>query len=91
MLPPAGVASSVENRDPPATFSAGTYRLIVDVYVPSGPMLFGCEQLIEVVAGEDLTVIFSEIPEYRGSSFFWWAPGEIVMTHTTCPGGTPVP
>ncbi len=74
----------------PATFAPGRYRLVVEVYEPSGPMLFGCEQMIEVLLGEPLTVAFSEIPEYDGDGWFWTQAGED-MGFPTCPGGVPVP
>jgi hypothetical protein len=58
-------------RDEVAMFEPGTYRFIIEAYVPSGPMHYGCEQLIEVVEGEPLVVTISDMPAYTGGGFHW--------------------
>jgi hypothetical protein len=66
-----------------ATFEPGTYRFIIEAYVPSGDMLYGCEMDVQVVEGEPLTVALSSIPTYTGGGIHWTPPVE--LEYPDCP------
>ena len=54
-----------------SAFEPGTYRFIVEAYVPSGDMLYGCEMDVQVVEGEPLIVALSSIPTYTEAGIHW--------------------
>ena len=67
-----------------ATFEPGTYRFIIEAYVSSGPMRYGCEALIEVVESEPLALTVSSLPTYEEGGFHW-TPAE-QLQYPQCPG-----
>ena len=66
-----------------ATFEPGTYRFIIEAYVPSGNMRYGCEMPIQVVEGEPLVVTFTSLPTYTGNGIFWTPLDE--LEYPDCP------
>lgn len=66
-----------------AIFEPGTYRFIIEAYVPSGAMHYGCERQIEVVDGESLVVTLSDMPVYTGDGFHWTPDDE--LRYPDCP------
>jgi hypothetical protein len=69
--------------DQVVAFEPGTYRFIIEAYIPSGPMHFGCESRVQVVDGEPLVVTISSLPSYSGSGFHWTSPDE--LRYPDCP------
>lgn len=67
-----------------ATFEPGTYRFIIEAYVPSGNMRYGCEMPIQVVEGEPFVVVLSSIPTYSGDGIHWTPLDE--LEYPDCPG-----
>jgi hypothetical protein len=61
----------VEPFDDPASYESGTYRLFFEVWVPSGPMLFGCEAELPVIEGQESMLTVPSLPPYSGSSIEW--------------------
>ena len=61
----------------------GTYRFIIEAYVPSGPMHYGCEMPIEVDGREPLIITVSRLPTYTGGGFHWTAPEQ--LKYPDCP------
>jgi hypothetical protein len=66
-----------------ATFAPGTYRFIIEAYVPSGNMRYGCEMPIQVVEDEPLIVTLSSIPTYTESGIHWTPLDE--LEYPDCP------
>jgi hypothetical protein len=52
-------------------FEPGVYRFIIEAYVPSGDMHYGCEMPIEVADDQPLVVTISSLPPYTGSGIHW--------------------
>ncbi|NNC40609.1 MAG: hypothetical protein HKN95_07940, partial [Acidimicrobiia bacterium] len=69
--------------DEVAFFSPGTYRFIIEAYVPLGDMFYGCEQQIQVVEDEPTIVSLSSLPTYTSSGWHW-APYE-QLEYPDCP------
>ena len=61
----------------------GTYRFIIEAYVPSGPMHYGCEMPIEVDGDEPIVLTISSLPTYTGGGWHWTAPEQI--EYPDCP------
>ena len=61
----------------------GTYRFIIEAYVPSGPMHYGCEMPIEVDGGEPLVLTVSSLPTYTGVGWHWATPEQ--LRYPDCP------
>jgi hypothetical protein len=61
-----------------ATFGPGTYRFIIEAYVPSGAMHYGCEQQIRIVEDQPLVVTLSGMPIYTGGGFHWTPYDQLV-------------
>jgi len=61
----------------------GTYRFIIEAYVPSGPMHFGCEMPIEVDGGEPIVLTLSSLPTHTGGGWHWTAPE--LLEYPDCP------
>jgi hypothetical protein len=58
--------------DDAGKFPPGEYRLIIEAYIPSGDMRYGCER--QIVAQSKLasaTLILTSIPVYTGNSLSW--------------------
>ena len=55
----------------------GTYRFLIEAYVPSGPMHYGCEMPIEVDGGEPLVLTVSSLPTYTGVGWHWATPEQL--------------
>jgi len=67
-----------------ATFEPGTYRFVVEAFVPSGEMRYGCERLIEVIKDETLALTISELPPYTRDGFHW-TPYVDQLRYPDCP------
>lgn len=65
------------------TVEPGTYRFIIEAYVPSGPMHYGCEMPIAVDEGEPLVLTLSSLPTYTGGGWHWTSPEE--LRYPDCP------
>lgn len=65
------------DEDRVVTFDPGDYRFVIEAYVPSGRMHFGCERRIEVVEGQPLVVTITSLPSYSGDGFHWTATDEL--------------
>jgi hypothetical protein len=68
-----------------ATFEPGTYRFIIEAYVPSGNMYYGCEMPIQVVEDEPLIVTLSSIPTYTESGIGWTPLDELEYCQVSVP------
>lgn len=66
-----------------ATFQPGTYRFIIEAYVPSGRMRHGCEMSVQVVEGEPLVVTISSLPTYTDDGFHWKPDDQLL--YPDCP------
>lgn len=62
----------------------GTYRFIIEGYVPSGPMHYGCEMPIDVDGREPLVIPISSLPTYTGEGWHWTPPGR-EFRYPDCP------
>jgi hypothetical protein len=67
-----------------AMFEPGTYRFIIEAYVPSGDMHYGCEMPIQVVDGQPSVVTLTSLPTYTDSGIHWIPLDE--LEYPDCPG-----
>lgn len=82
VAPPAEGPSS-DFTGEAAIFEPGTYRFIIEAYVPSGNMHYGCEMPIQVVEGEPLVVTFTSLPVYTEDGLLWTPLDE--LRYPVCP------
>jgi hypothetical protein len=61
----------------------GTYRFIIEGYVPWDAVQFGCEMEVEVVEDKPLIVTLSSIPTYTGTGIGWAPLSE--LEYPDCP------
>jgi hypothetical protein len=61
----------------------GTYRFIIEAFVPNGAMHYGCEMPIEVDGGEPLVLTVSSLPTFTGPGWHWAAPEQ--LEYPDCP------
>jgi hypothetical protein len=67
-----------------AVFLPGEYRFVIEAWVPSGPMRYGCERQIVTQADRSTDVIvLTSIPEYTGDGLHWTPYTELAYPH--CP------
>jgi len=80
MLHPGGWNSI---PDETVIFEPGTYRFIIEAYVPAGATFYGCEMPVQVVESEPLVVTISSLPTYTGSGWHWTPYDE--LEYPDCP------
>jgi hypothetical protein len=66
-----------------AKFEPGVYRFIIEAYVPSGNMYYGCEMPIQIVDGQPFAVTFTDLPDYTDSGIHWTPLDE--LQYPDCP------
>lgn len=71
--------------DEAVKFPPGEYRFIIEAYVPSGEMRYGCERQIVTQTGYAFdTLVLTSIPEYTGNSLSWTTDYD-TLAYPHCP------
>jgi hypothetical protein len=71
--------------DDAVKFPPGEYRLIIEAYIPSGDMRYGCErQIVAQPKPASDTLVLTSIPVYTGNSLSWTSDYD-TLAYPHCP------